>query len=618
MLTFRKLTISDQKTIDDLFIKAPYLNNYHASELVSFNLLAWNYHADNEIALIEGIVILRSLDKRGYVYLPPLADSKEKFKRGIEIIHDYDPHAFILGISEEMLSLVDIPHTLSLYDDDYAEYIYDPRNFIELKGNKLYRKRNLWHQFEKKYNYELIDYQAGLQEEVLSFLHRYTNEGGADDDLPAICYALDHLKELSLFADLLYANQTLVAISIGGISKRNYGVVLFEKADYNYIGSFVAIAKLSYEKRYKDLEIITRQEDMGITELRAAKLSWHPIEKEKKYALVFSQKIRDYYELYASSFSDSFAYRDYIFLYDAREHNIISVERNQKIVSGLILIDRTMHYNGQNWPLSLIVGMATNPAYRRQGLLKEVVKKAIKEAINLNHAFIFLYPVDSHYYTSSGFINYILEAPLDINWPHVEVTLEAAVVPELLADIYQEAIKGREGYMDRSLKRWSYFMNSLAQDGTSFDLIKHEKEVYGYLAHSGEEADEAILLKPIFPVNSHFDFSKLKIPSFGGDATGQMIRITSVLLFLANYRPSAEMISTFTLRINDPLIAENNLTLEIGVNDYKLNWVISDKQPTLCLDIATLTKYAIGIVPNQQTPISLLFPKRDLICFDKF
>lgn len=81
----------------------------------------------------------------------------------------------------------------------------------------------------KKYNYELIDYQAGLQEEVLSFLHRYTNEGGADDDLPAICYALDHLKELSLFADLLYANQTLVAISIGGISKRNYGVVLLKR-----------------------------------------------------------------------------------------------------------------------------------------------------------------------------------------------------------------------------------------------------------------------------------------------------------------------------------------------------------------------------------------------------
>lgn len=618
MLTFRKLALADQKLIDDLFIKAPYLNDYHASELVSFNLLAWNYQGDNEIAMIEDIVILRSLDKRGYVYLPPLADSNDKFKQGIKIIHEYDPHAFILGISEQMLSLVDIPYALSLYDDDYAEYIYEPQNFITLKGNKLYRKRNLWHQFEKKYNYELKDYQSSLQDEVLSFLRRYTNEGGADDDLSAICYALDHLKELSLFADLLYANQILVAISIGGISKRNYGVVLFEKADYNYIGSFVAIAKLSYEKRYKNLEVITRQEDMGITELRAAKLSWHPIEKEKKYALVFSQKIKSFYELYASTFSDSFAYRDYIFLYDAREHNIVSVERDQKMVSGLILVDRSMYYNDQNWPISLIVGMATAHAYRRQGLLKEVVKKAIKEAINLNHAFIFLYPVDPQYYISSGFINYILEAPLDINWPHIEVTLEAAVVPELLADIYQQATTGKEGYMERSSKRWSYFMNSLAQDGTSFDLIKHEKEVFGYLAHNGEEADEAILLKPIFPVNSHFDFSKLKIPSPTGNPTGQMIRISSVRTLLANYHPSVKTISPFTIRINDSLIEENNLTLEISVEDYKLTFGISNKQPTIFLDIATLTKYAIGVIPNDQSSISLLFPKRDLICFDKF
>ncbi|MCH3977005.1 MAG: sterol carrier protein domain-containing protein [Bacilli bacterium] len=97
-----------------------------------------------------------------------------------------------------------------------------------------------------------------------------------------------------------------------------------------------------------------------------------------------------------------------------------------------------------------------------------------------------------------------------------------------------------------------------------------------------------------------------------------MIRISSVRTLLANYHPSVKTISPFTIRINDSLIEENNLTLEISVEDYKLTLGISNKQPTVFLDIATLTKYAIGVIPNDQSSISLLFPKRDLICFDKF
>jgi len=615
MTTFRILTIQDKKQLNQILLQAPWTDQYLSSEYVFENLFAWNFTESIEILWCGNKAILRSLLKGKRVYLPPVASTPQDFSSCMDKIHEMDPKAVIVGLTEKMLPMINQPHQFILYDDVLSEYIYLSKEMIELKGGKYHRKRNQLSQFIKKYHYALTDYQVTHRAQVIEFLDRYQQQGGTSEDRDAILHTLDHINRLDVFADLLWVDDLLIGVSIGVISIFNHGVHLFEKADIQYSGSYAALIHLVYSKRYADVTYVTRQEDLGLPELRKAKLSYNPIQKERKYVCTLDPELRQYHELYMECFNDSKEYVDFFFIHQASRDQAIGIKIEDHLVSGLHLIQKSLFFNHQTWDTQFIVAAATKKAYRRQGFMNEVMEKAFHKSYQQGISFLSLFPVSQQYYTPYGFITYTYTEPLGTQREKRECTLEQTVSASLLSSLYEQSVKDKEGYMIRSESWWLNFMNALYQDHDEFSIIKDGSDVIGYLAHKETEVDELCLIKDVLPVVAGYDFSSYHVPSLQHQHAGNMIRIIHLKNFLSRFNPVIQQSSDIYIKFIDDRIQENNCTLRIIADFGMIKFEDSIKYD---LEI-TMTEFT-NLVFNGKGPkeLSCFFPQHPMICYDRF
>ena len=76
----------------------------------------------------------------------------------------------------------------------------------------------------------------------------------------------------------------VVAFTMGHPVRDDVIVVHFEKADLNYIGSYQMINQQFAKNSCQQFRLMNREEDMGIENLRKAKLSYEPDELLVKYS----------------------------------------------------------------------------------------------------------------------------------------------------------------------------------------------------------------------------------------------------------------------------------------------------------------------------------------------
>jgi len=615
MNSFRILTIADKRQMNSILLQAPWTESYLSSEYVFENLFAWNFTESIEILWCGHWAILRSLLKGKRVYLPPVASTVNDFMLCMDKIHELDPSAVIVGLTEKMLPMVNQPHQFILYDDVLSEYIYLSKEMIELKGSKFHRKRNQLSQFMKKYQYALTDYQKTNRLQVLDFLDRYKNQGGTAEDRNAILHTLDNMSHLDTFADLLWVDDVLVGLSIGVISIFNHGVHLFEKADIQYTGSYAALIHLVYAKRYASVPFVSRQEDLGLPELRKAKMSYYPVQKEKKYVCTLDPELRQFHELYMECFNDSKEYVDFFFLHQANREHAIGFKKDEQLVSGLHLISKSLFFNHQAWDTQFIVAAATKKAYRRQGLMKKVMATAFKQSYDQGYSFLSLFPVSQNYYAPYGFMTYTYTEPIGDEREKRICTLEQTVSASILSSLYKQSVEQYEGYMIRSESWWLQFMNSLYQDQYEFSLIKDDEETIGYLAHKSSEIDELCLIKNVLPVVPGYDFSKYQVPSMNHQQPGNMIRIIHLKKFLERFNPSSRFTIEIKIKFTDDMIAENNCMLKITADHGMIKY---EDSTVYDLEL-TMTEFTdLVFTGNGPKELMCFSPEKKMISYDQF
>jgi hypothetical protein len=176
-------------------------------------------------------------------------------------------------------------------DPDNADYVYSTRALVELKGNKLHRKKNLLSQFrrnnpgsrcermEKRHAAECFALaEKWCQEKICE-------EIGFTHETSAIQRAFDRFEELGLDGLVLFTDGRLTAFSIYDRLNRNTADVHFEKYDPGIKGSAQAInweTACALQGRY---EFLNREQDLGIEGLRKAKRSYCPAFTVKTYLL---------------------------------------------------------------------------------------------------------------------------------------------------------------------------------------------------------------------------------------------------------------------------------------------------------------------------------------------
>ncbi|MGN1014552.1 MAG: DUF2156 domain-containing protein [Butyricicoccus sp.] len=176
---------------------------------------------------------------------------------------------------------------------DTADYIYETEKLASLRGKKLQNKRNHCNRFEKEHpdwRFEPLEPRHFSQcRELLSDWeerHQEQNDmQDAEQNVVEQCFA--HFSELGLIGGALFCEDRMVAFTIGELNGGHSVDVRLEKADTSVNGAYQMINRefvRSIQQKYPEVQYINREEDMGMENLRKAKLSYHPSILLMKYS----------------------------------------------------------------------------------------------------------------------------------------------------------------------------------------------------------------------------------------------------------------------------------------------------------------------------------------------
>jgi hypothetical protein len=193
------------------------------------------------------------------------------------------------------------PNEMKLIDDrPNYDYIYKTQDLIDLKGRDYHSKKNHLNYFMNNYkqDYEYVKLTSAMAPDAMVFIDEFNKRKEVPEhemkllkmEEKAMSDVFNNLETVGYLAGAIKINDKIEAISIGGNLSRNTVTVHVEKANINYRGLYQAINNEFCKHVASNVKFINREEDMGIPNLRKAKLSYRPVKLLEKYIAVFKKK----------------------------------------------------------------------------------------------------------------------------------------------------------------------------------------------------------------------------------------------------------------------------------------------------------------------------------------
>lgn len=296
-LVFRPITL-DAKPLIDAYTKPWTLE---CSDLSFTNLFIWGADGKMEYAEKENVLYIK-LDFEGvpvFLWAPiPKYGAEVDYRKAI-----YDGIAYMKNAGVEptfrsvwtpfrdkMLEVC--PELYSMPTDIAWDYVYTRESLATLKGKKLHGKRNHINKFLSKYpDYEYRKLDSSMIQDCIALYDRWIGEKDAEaakslqDEKQSVCLALNHMKELGLTGGTIYIDGKLRAFTVGERLHPHMQLIHIEKGDTAYDGIFPMINQQYVLHECMDVELVNREEDMGIEGMRKAKRSYNPVKMIEKYLL---------------------------------------------------------------------------------------------------------------------------------------------------------------------------------------------------------------------------------------------------------------------------------------------------------------------------------------------
>jgi hypothetical protein len=179
-------------------------------------------------------------------------------------------------------------------DRDWADYIYSIKSMVELRGKKLAKKKNLIAQFRRTYpEYKVMKINSDKLDVILGFTRKWQRErnvGGSylRTEFQAIENTLQLWDQLPVEGIIICLHQKIVAYSIFSEQNKDMVTEHFEKYDPDKKGSSQVVTWETARYLLGRYEWINREQDIGLSGLRHAKLSYDP----DRLAPFFASKLR--------------------------------------------------------------------------------------------------------------------------------------------------------------------------------------------------------------------------------------------------------------------------------------------------------------------------------------
>ena len=298
---FEKIKKSDKTRIDEILAKT----DLTGSEYSMLYLQGWDFFdfKTMKIAFEDGCAYIRfcpnllsedeESDSNGCIFLPPLT-TEDKFVLAMDRLRAYCEESgdefYVTACLKERAELLDKSvYEISDKHDyrNYAEYLYNPVDLIELKGKKYHSKRNFISRFINTYQgkYVFRTYTEKDKEGVCALFGEWIKSKNFDDyhdeieeqEKRVVKLALEYSLEYDdFFADVMEVDGKIVGFETGELTAANVGIVHIEKGDIQYDGIYPALCQMFAAKHFRNAKFINRQEDMGLEGLRKSKESYHP------------------------------------------------------------------------------------------------------------------------------------------------------------------------------------------------------------------------------------------------------------------------------------------------------------------------------------------------------
>jgi hypothetical protein len=181
---------------------------------------------------------------------------------------------------------------------EHWDYIYTVNDLIELKGNRYHKKKNLFNQFTKNYDYtyvpfgsELIKQAMEMQEDWCTWRDCESSEVLSAEN-KAISRMLQDWGRLDgTMGGAVIVDGTMAAYTVADALTPDTLVIHFEKGNTQYKGIYQAINQMFLTHEADNFTWVNREQDLNDEGLRKAKLSYHPAHFLRKYRVTLAGSI---------------------------------------------------------------------------------------------------------------------------------------------------------------------------------------------------------------------------------------------------------------------------------------------------------------------------------------
>ncbi len=174
---------------------------------------------------------------------------------------------------------------------DHFDYVYRREDLVQLAGNKFRSKRNHINRLLRFHTCVYQPLQNHHIEDCLALQEKWCQMRRCEDDLSllseheAIQEILTHYDALQVKGGVIVVEGKVGAFTIGEQLNDDTAVIHIEKADPEIPDLYSFINQQFCEKAWQHVTYINREQDLGISGLREAKLSYYPDHFAEKFRI---------------------------------------------------------------------------------------------------------------------------------------------------------------------------------------------------------------------------------------------------------------------------------------------------------------------------------------------
>ncbi len=288
---FKPITIHDRPFIHNALLHfQPSI-----SELTFTNLFMWRNYYNFKWSTLNNSILFLAGDSTNLYFIQPVGPPpfKETIITALDWLYDkHQPSPHFERVDKETAN--EFRDSLLIKAEplpDHFDYIYNTKSLISLSGRKYHSKRNHLARFKTENIYNYRELTSDLIHKCLKLSDHWYEVFNCNEnkslfaEWKAIHEALTHFEQLHFEGGVILINDNVEAFTLGELLNNSTAVIHIEKANSEIHGIYTAINQFFCENKWYNTLYVNREQDLGETGLRTAKMSYHPQTMIEKYRI---------------------------------------------------------------------------------------------------------------------------------------------------------------------------------------------------------------------------------------------------------------------------------------------------------------------------------------------